>query len=164
MMICWAKCYKGLIDLIVASDCICRENSMTEKQTLNLILTTFATRPDVRLWRNNVGTGVPSGIVAAAVKALRSGDFSSAIRILSSRQVSFGIPGQADLTGILPGGIRLEIEVKSAVGKQRIDQQNYQRMIERFGGVYVLARSIDDVWTAIGKYIGVDVPSHDRAA
>lgn len=106
---------------------------MTEKALQNLILLTFATRRDMRLWRANSGVA-------------RMGD----------RVVRFGVPGQADLTGILPGGIRLEIEVKSAIGRQAIDQQNYQRMIERFGGVYVLARSIDDVWEAIGPYLNID--------
>ena len=56
-----------------------------------------------------------------------------------------GVAGQADLTGILPDGRRLEIEVKSDGGRQTEDQRNFQWMIERFGGVYVLARSLDDI-------------------
>jgi hypothetical protein len=67
--------------------------------------------------------------------------------------VRFGIPGQADLTGLLPGGVRLEVEVKGAAGRQTEEQRAFQRMIERFGGVYVLARSVDDVWAAIGSYL-----------
>jgi hypothetical protein len=69
------------------------------------------------------------------------------------RVVAFGIPGQADLTGILPGGVRLEIEVKGPNGRQTNEQRAFQRMIERFGGVYVLAHSVEDVWQAIGSYL-----------
>ena len=103
---------------------------MREKQIQNAILRAFATRRDLRLWRANVGVG-------------RFGN----------RTVAFGVPGQADLTGILPNGKRLEIEVKGPEGQQSNDQQNYQRMIERFGGVYVLARSVQDVHDALGKYL-----------
>jgi hypothetical protein len=67
--------------------------------------------------------------------------------------VRFGVPGQADLTGILPGGLRLEIEVKSAGGRQTTEQQTYQRMIQRFGGMYVLARSAEDVQEALEAYL-----------
>lgn len=101
-----------------------------EKQIQNAILRTFGTRRDMRLWRANVG-------------AARFG----------RHVVRFGVPGQADLTGILPGGIRLEIEVKAPNGRQSREQQAFQRMIERFGGVYVLARSVEDVWRAIGEYL-----------
>jgi len=102
-----------------------------EKRIQNTILREFGTRRDMRLWRANAGVG-------------RFG----------KRVVRFGVPGQADLTGILPGGVRLEIEVKSPNGRQTTDQRNYQRMIERFGGVYVLARSVSDVWIAIERYLG----------
>lgn len=112
---------------------------MTEKQIQNQILRTFGTRSDMRLWRANVG-------------AARFG----------RQTVRFGIPGQADLTGILPSGLRLEIEVKSASGVQTAEQRAYQSIIERFGGVYVLARSVDDVWAAIGRFL--NAPETDRAA
>ena len=104
---------------------------MKERQIQNAILREFGTRRDMRLWRQNTGVarmGVGRG----------------------ARIVRFGVPGQADLTGILPDGRRLEIEVKSQNGRQSRDQVNYQMLIERFGGVYVLARSVQDVWDAIG--------------
>jgi hypothetical protein len=95
----------------------------------NEILRAFGTKRWMRLWRANAGVA-------------RIGD----------RVVRFGVPGQADLTGILPGGRRLEIEVKSTDGRQTEEQRNYQRMIERMGGVYVLARSVDDVRRALAGY------------
>lgn len=115
---------------------------MTEKQLLNLILLAFGTRSDMRVWRANVGVA----------------------RMPGGRVVRFGVPGQADITGILPGGVRLEIETKSQDGRQTPEQQAYQRVIERFGGVYVLARSVDDVWQAIGGFLHGDTPPQDRAA
>lgn len=109
----------------------CQNMGRPETQVQNAILRTFGTRADMRLWRQNTGAVSYHG-----------------------RTVRFGIPGAADLTGILPGGLRLEIECKSAAGRQSPDQRKYQRIVERFGGVYVLARSVDDVWLAIGKYLG----------
>lgn len=112
---------------------------MTEKAIQNAILRAFGTRADMRLWRANTGVafaGSPSGA--------------------GRRVVRFGVPGQADLTGILPGGLRLEIEVKRdgpRPGQLSPAQENYRAMIERFGGVYVLARSVEDVWTALGEHL-----------
>lgn len=116
---------------------------MTEKQIQNQILRTFATRRELRLWRANTGVA-------------RYGE----------RTVRFGVPGQADLTGILPVavlcprcaaeagtlGIRLEIECKKPGGVQTIQQQNYQRIIERFGGIYITAYSAQDVWRVLHAY------------
>ncbi|MFP4145893.1 MAG: VRR-NUC domain-containing protein [Phycisphaeraceae bacterium] len=110
----------------------------TERQIQNAILRTFATRRDVRLWRQNTG--------AAPYRDAKG----------QKRLVRFGVPGQADLSGILPGGVRLEIEVKGPKGRQSHEQQAFQRMIERFGGVYVLARSVQDVQDAIGGYLHED--------
>lgn len=109
---------------------------MKEKAVQNAILREFGTRRDMRLWRANVGVARIGGPRSAG-----------------GRIVRFGLPGQADLTGILPGGLRLEIEVKGAAGRQTEEQRAFQRMIERFGGVYVLARSVQDVWQAIGSYL-----------
>jgi hypothetical protein len=102
-----------------------------EKNVQNAILREFGTRPGLRIWRANTG-----------------------VAVYGDRRVRFGVPGQADVTGILPGGIRLEIECKAPGKRQTTEQANYQRMIERFNGVYVLAYGVADVWAAIGKYIG----------
>ncbi len=103
---------------------------MHEKHIQNEILRAFGTLSRLRLWRANVG-------------AARIG----------TRVVRFGIPGQADLTGILPDGRRLEIEVKSPKGCQTPAQEAFGRMIEKFNGVYVLARSVEDVRIALERYL-----------
>lgn len=110
-----------------------------EVEIQNEIIRTFGTRPDMRIWRAAVGTA-------------RYFD----PRTRQHRTVRFGLPGQADVTGILPcpcgcgRGVRLEIEVKREVGGvQSVEQKRYQQIVERFGGIYVLARSVDDVWAAL---------------
>lgn len=106
---------------------------MKEREIQNAILREFGTRRGLRIWRANCG-----------------------VAWIGNRVVRFGVPGQADLTGILPDGRRLEIEAKSPDGRQTEDQRNYHRMIERFGGVYVLARSAEDVTRAL-KQAGYEV-------
>jgi hypothetical protein len=102
----------------------------TEKQIQAEILRVFGQRHDMRLWRSNCGVAT-MGVGPAA------------------RIVSFGVPGQADLSGIVCDGRRLEIEIKSQTGKQSKEQKSYQSMIERFGGIYILARSVEDVHSAL---------------
>lgn len=103
---------------------------MTETQSehsiQNEIMRYYCTKSWLRLWRANTGVG-------------RFGD----------RAVQFGVKGQADLTGLLPDGRRLEIEVKKATGRQSKEQIAFQRMIESFGGLYILARSVQDVTQAL---------------
>jgi len=61
--------------------------------------------------------------------------------------IKFGTPGQGDVRCVI-GGRAVEIEVKTPKGKQSEKQQNYQAALERAGGIYILARSIND---AIGQ-------------
>lgn len=119
---------------------------MNEAQTQQAIIRALGVQPGLRIWRANVGTGVPYSVVTAAMGQLRAGNPAAAHRILASaRPIQFGVPGQADLTGIVRGGLRLEVEVKSDSGRQTEDQRNYQSMIERLGGRYLLARSVEDL-------------------
>lgn len=94
----------------------------SEKEIQNQILIRFGARHDMRIWRNNTG-------------AIKVGE----------RFVSFGLKGSADILGLLRGGRFLAIEVKAASGRQSPDQKSFQKMIEDFGGLYILARSVEDV-------------------
>lgn len=98
----------------------------SEADIMHAILLTVGSRPDVRLWRNNVGAAH-----------------------ITNRWMRFGLKGSSDLLGLLRGGRFLAIEVKSATGKQSPAQRAFQKTITRFGGLYVLARSIDDVTEAL---------------
>ena len=63
------------------------------------------------------------------------------------RWIEFNVPGAADITGIWKayGGKRIEIECKTGAAKQTKDQIAFQKMIEDMGGIYIIARSVDDV-------------------
>lgn len=96
----------------------------------NEILLALGSRPDVRIWRQN------------------SGVFLSAD---ATRHIRGAPAGTADLGGVLridtpsgPLGVALQVEVKSATGRQTREQRAFQRMIESMGGVYIVARSGPD--------------------
>ena len=52
--------------------------------------------------------------------------------------------GFPDLTA-LKDGRTLYVEIKTATGKQSPYQVEFQRVCEAHGGVYILARSVDDI-------------------
>lgn len=99
---------------------------MTESHLVQSILREFGSRPDLRLWRQNTG----------------------AARTPTGQVVRFGVPGQADISGITNTGRRVEIECKASTSLSEA-QRNWRAMIERFGGLYVLARSVEDVRIAL---------------
>lgn len=107
----------------------------TESQTQAAILKYLGNRKDVRCWRNNTGR----------------------IADKTGRVVSFGLVGSADIIGIRvcrcnseptvsPFGQFLAVEVKSDTGRQSEAQKNFQAMVEAFGGLYVLARRVEDLY------------------
>lgn len=53
-------------------------------------------------------------------------------------------PGAPDII-ILIAGKFVGVEIKSSVGKQSPEQKQAQEFIERLGGIYVLARGIEDI-------------------
>lgn len=61
-----------------------------------------------------------------------------------TRMVRYGIPGQADIFACMHGRF-VAIEVKTATGRQSKAQQQWQQNVERAGGIYILARSVEDV-------------------
>jgi len=85
-------------------------------------------------WRNNSGTLWTDG-----------------------QPISFGYPGSADITGILPDGRRLEVETKSSTGKQSAKQKHFQAQIEKNHGVYLLVRSKQDLEAQWAKLFSATV-------
>lgn len=103
-----------------------------ESFLVHAILRAWGAHPSLRIWRQNTGGA-----------------------LLKDRFVQFGTPGQGDISGLLlPHGRRLEIECKTERGRQTAEQVSFQAMIERFGGLYVLARSVEDVDAALAA-VGV---------
>lgn len=98
-----------------------------EAELVHAILARFGADPRLRIWRANTGVAFDA----------------------KGRAVRFGVPGAADISGILRGGRRIEIEAKSPTGRQSPQQRVWQAMIEAHGGLYVLARSVEDVEKAV---------------
>lgn len=97
----------------------------SEHEIQNAIVRWVALNPDhLRVWRQNAGVA----------------DFGR-------HRVRFGVKGWADLGAIIaPYGRVLQIEVKADKGRQSQEQKFWQEMIENHGGVYILARCVEDVW------------------
>jgi hypothetical protein len=102
---------------------------MSESSLLYAVLNAWGAHPRLRLWRQNTGAAT-----------------------LNGRLVRFGTPGAADVQGIIrPTGRFLAIETKAPGKKQSEEQVKWQRMVEEHGGLYVLARSLEEVDEALAK-------------
>lgn len=104
----------------------------TESRLVAAILLAWGAHPRVRLWRQN------SGLLWAP-------DGNGGVR-----RVRAAVPGAPDLAGLLaPAGTYLGIECKTAVGRQSPEQRAFEAMLTKFGGIYILARSVSDVDAAL---------------
>lgn len=101
---------------------------MSEAALIADILISLGARTDCCVWRMNTGV----------YRDPRS-----------ERRIRVGLNGAADISGIGPGGRRLEIEAKTARGRQSDRQRRFQAMIEKHGGVYRIARSVADAHAAV---------------
>lgn len=115
-----------------------RKPPQREAFLVQAVLERWGAHPTLRIWRQNTGVGwFKDG------KPARKTD-------PGAYPVKFGVPGQGDISGILlPNGRRLEIECKTERGRQSAEQITYQAVIERFGGLYVVARSVEDIDRAL---------------
>jgi len=82
----------------------------------------------MRIWRNNTGKG---------------------LSLDGKRVITFGLKGSPDIIGVLRGGRFVGIEVKKPGGRQSDRQKKFQKMLEAFGGLYILADHPDDVGQAL---------------
>lgn len=100
--------------------------SVEEHQQLVSDIINFAgALPNVRVWPRVVGVG----------RALKTNNV-----------IRYGLMGESDIDGIIaPLGKRLSIEVKTGKAIRTPQQKRFAEMIIKFGGLYVLARSMDDV-------------------
>jgi hypothetical protein len=64
----------------------------------------------------------------------------------TGQHVRFGIPGGSDLLVVVPPfGRFLGVETKAAKGRQSEKQKTFERAVRRAGGVYALAKTLEDV-------------------
>ena len=62
------------------------------------------------------------------------------------RLITFGTPGQSDIQGVQLGNGRfLAVEIKSKNDKMSPEQKSWGDMITKYGGLYVVARCMNDV-------------------
>jgi hypothetical protein len=66
-----------------------------------------------------------------------------------ARFIRFGVKGAHDVTGMLRGGRRLEIETKAEGRKLTDDQAAFAQGVNGGGGLAILAYSVDDVVKAL---------------
>jgi len=95
--------------------------------------------PKLRIWNNATGAAYDMPSVKKLIKAIMSfkqGAVKEAIKDL--RLIKYGKVGSADITGILPDGRRIEIEIKTGKAVQSKDQKIFQKIIEERNGVYLL--------------------------
>ena len=114
------------------------------KITAEILIKVSRELPNVRLWRQNAGMGLPLAYVHQASAALLKGNIPAAMAALKQRPFRAGVTGTADLSGIAgPNGRRVECEIKAGGDRQQHEQVSFQAMIEGLGGIYIIARSAD---------------------
>ncbi len=62
----------------------------------------------------------------------------------ATRLVRFGKKGQGDITGLCRGRFFV-VEVKTETGVQSPAQKLFQQHVEHAGGIYIVARSLEDL-------------------
>lgn len=101
---------------------------MRERDVQEEIMRAVGALPYARIWRVTVG---------------------KFRRLHDDQIVTVGLPGMADLSGILACGRRLEIECKGPRGRLSVDQKRWRDMILLLGGEWLLGRSEDGVMEAL---------------
>jgi len=119
----------------------------SEKKILNDILIEVSALPRTMVYRQNTGQawqGRPCDVpVGEYIKVLPG------MKILAeARPISFGLLGAGDAVGST-NGRPLQIETKTLTGRQREVQVAFGRAWEKAGGIYLLARSVDECLSKI---------------
>jgi hypothetical protein len=93
---------------------------MTHTDLVNEIL--LQVSPLGLFWKNNTGV----------------------LRDRDDRPVKYGLPGSSDILGCVKGRF-IGIEAKVGRDRQRENQSFFALAVRNAGGLYILARSVDDV-------------------
>lgn len=70
-----------------------------------------------------------------------------------ARIISFGLKGSPDIVGILSNGKWLGLEIKTGSGKQNKDQLNFEAMIRRFNGHYLVVRNAQEAVAFVSQVL-----------
>lgn len=72
------------------------------------------------------------------------GNNTGVLRDATNRPVRYGLSGSSDIIAIIKGRF-VGIEAKVGKDRQRGNQANFATAVRKAGGIYILARSVDDV-------------------
>ncbi len=109
------------------------------------------------MWRENTGQAYGAGRVRQAAVAAKRGNAQEAAALLTSMQpINFGIPGRADIGGVikLPDmqhGRPLGWEAKVNGGRRRPEQIKWADYFIKMGGFYVLFYQVSDIYKALAQ-------------
>lgn len=128
---------------------------MTESTIQADIRLALGSRPDTRIWRNNVAQGVMGDVrwyrQPTTVRVLPGDALVRHARVLHAGLAE----GSPDLIGLRTVTITPEmvgrtvslfvgVEVKSSAGRQTVEQRSFLAMLEQRGALAGIARSVDD--------------------
>jgi len=71
------------------------------------------------------------------------------VRVAPDRFIRFGKVGSSDIIGVLPDGRFLAVETKTPKGKPTPEQTAFLEKVRGLGGVAILARSFQELDTAL---------------
>lgn len=100
------------------------QTKLHQELVANILCELSKPQYNCRVWKNATGT---------------------ALSMDGRRVIRYGLPGSADILGVRWPGQFIAIEVKTGSGRQNPDQLAFQKMVESLGGVYIVARSIQDL-------------------
>jgi len=86
---------------------------------LSEVLLAIGARPDCRVWRNETGMAYRDGV-----------------------GIRYGKIGSSDILGVTSDGKILCVEIKTGQATQSERQVNFENVIKKFGGRYVVVKSV----------------------
>lgn len=104
---------------------LCQRITPLEADLYDFFIRELQQRLPCRLWRNHVGQ----------------------IEDRFGRTHRFGVPGSGDLQGWIKvdgRAVHLEVEVKGPRGRLRPGQASHRALVDAWGGIYVVAKTVDE--------------------
>lgn len=115
----------------------------------------------LRIWRQNTGLAYGWGLVKKLIGLVRRKALDEAeAHVKKMRPVQYGLVGQADIIGIIMGGRAIAIEVKRPGKFLEPEQATWASMFRKYGGLYICAHSVDEVYEALATE-GVVIPREE---